>query len=171
MSLQQIDVDTRETVAGVVRLLRRAAELVWLVLEIDGVGSPRQVLASGIDVAVAEARNLLPDATSIEGLCRSGMNQPISSNRLRTRVPDLVWEANTVSATDQRTVGELLADSDASRETFLDATFNDAPLRVRSWNQRAESAAELWAVLPSEPDSRPGRTRWSGRGWSGRRLA
>jgi hypothetical protein len=84
MSLQQIDVDTRETVAGVVRLLRRAAELIWLVLEIDGVGSPRQVLASGIDVAVDEARNLLPDATSIEGLCRSGMNQPISSNRLRT---------------------------------------------------------------------------------------
>ena len=79
MSLQQIDVDTRETVAGVVRLLRRAAELVWLVLEIDGVGSPRQVLASGIDVAADEARNLLPDATSIEGLCRSGMNQPISS--------------------------------------------------------------------------------------------
>jgi hypothetical protein len=76
MSLQQIDVDTRETVAGVIRLLRRAAELIWLVLEIDGVGSPRQVLASGIDVAVDEARNLLPDATSIEGLCRSGMNQP-----------------------------------------------------------------------------------------------
>jgi hypothetical protein len=69
-------------------------------------------------------------------------------------VPDLVWKANTVSATDQRTVGELLADSDASaHETFLDATLSSAPLRVRSWNQRAESAAELWAVLPSEPDS------------------
>jgi len=68
-------------------------------------------------------------------------------------VPDLVWKANTVSATDQRTVGELLADSDASaHETFLDATLNNAPLRVRSWNQRAESAPELW-VLPSEPDS------------------
>ena len=79
MSLQRIDVDTRETVAGVVRLLRRAAELVWLVLDIDGVGSPRQVLASGIDVAADEARNLLQDATSIEGLCRSGMNRPISS--------------------------------------------------------------------------------------------
>ena len=68
-------------------------------------------------------------------------------------MPDLVWKANTVSATDQRTVGELLADSDASaHETFLDATLNNAPLRVRSWNQRAESAPELW-VLPSEPDS------------------
>ena len=39
MSLQRIDVDPRKTVAGVVRLLRRAAELVWLVLDIDGVGS------------------------------------------------------------------------------------------------------------------------------------
>ena len=39
MNLQRIDVDTRKTVAGVVRLLRRAAELVWLVLDIDGVGS------------------------------------------------------------------------------------------------------------------------------------
>jgi hypothetical protein len=64
------------------------------------------------------------------------------------------WEANTVSATDQHTVGELLADSDASaRGTFRDATFNDAPLRVRSWNLRTESAPELWAVLPSESDT------------------
>jgi hypothetical protein len=78
MSLQRIDVDTRETVAGVVRMLRRAAELVWLVLDIDGVGSPRQVLASSIDVAADEARNLLPHAISIEGLRRSRMNQPIS---------------------------------------------------------------------------------------------
>ena len=29
MSLQQMDADTIETVAGVVRLLRRAAQLVW----------------------------------------------------------------------------------------------------------------------------------------------
>ena len=88
-------------------------------------------------------------------------------------MPDLVWKANTVSATDQRTVGELLADSDASaHETFLDATLNNAPLRVRSWNQRAESAARavggltLQARQPvlAEPDR-------SGRGWSGRRLA
>ena len=87
-------------------------------------------------------------------------------------MPDLVWEANTVSATDQRTVGELLADSDASaRETFLDATFNNAPLRVRSWNQRAESAAELWAVLPSESDSPSWPNPMGGRGWSGRRMA
>jgi hypothetical protein len=82
------------------------------------------------------------------------------------------WEANTVSATDQRTVGELLADSDASaRETSRDATFNDAPLWVRSWNLRAESAAECGRSYPPSRTPRPGRTRWSGRGWSGRRSA
>jgi hypothetical protein len=47
MSLQRMDGDTAGTVAGVVRLLRRAAELVWLVVDIDGAGSPRQLLAFG----------------------------------------------------------------------------------------------------------------------------
>jgi hypothetical protein len=59
-----------------------------------------------------------------------------------------------VSAADQRTVGELLADSDElARETLLDATPHHAPAMVRNWNQLIESAAELWAVLPSAPDS------------------
>ncbi len=62
-----------------------------------------------------------------------------------------------VSAADHRTVGELLADSDAlARETLLDATPDDAPAMVRSWNQLVGSAAELWAVLPSAADSPSG---------------
>ena len=49
---------------------------------------------------------------------------------------------------------ELLADSDElARETLLDATPDQAPAMVRSWNQLVRSAAELWAVLPSAPDS------------------
>ena len=67
MSLQRIDADTAETVAGVVRLLRRAAELVWFVVDIDGAGPPRQVRALGIGLAADEARNLLLDAISIQG--------------------------------------------------------------------------------------------------------
>jgi hypothetical protein len=60
-----------------------------------------------------------------------------------------------VSAADQRMVGELLADSDElARETLLDATPDQAPAMVRSWNQLVGSVAELWAVLPSAPDSR-----------------
>jgi hypothetical protein len=59
-----------------------------------------------------------------------------------------------VSAADHRTVAELLADSDElARETLLDATPDQAPAMVRSWNQLVRSAAELRAVLPSAPDS------------------
>jgi hypothetical protein len=58
-----------------------------------------------------------------------------------------------VSARDRRTIGELLADSDAlARETILDATLENAPAMVRSWNQLVASAAHLWAALPSPPD-------------------
>jgi hypothetical protein len=59
-----------------------------------------------------------------------------------------------VSTSDRRTVGELLAESDElARETLLDATPDHAPAMVRSWNQLVGSAAELWAILPSTPDS------------------
>ena len=55
-------------------------------------------------------------------------------------------------AADHRTVGDLLADSDEqARETLLDATPDDAPAMVRSWNQLF--GADLWAVLPSAPES------------------
>ena len=60
-------------------------------------------------------------------------------------------------AADHRTVGELLAESDElARETLLDATPDHAPAMVRSWNQLVGSAGELWAVLPSAPDSPSG---------------
>jgi hypothetical protein len=57
MNLHPINADTAETVAGVVRLLRRAAELVWKAVDADHAGSPRQVLALGNDLAADEARN------------------------------------------------------------------------------------------------------------------
>jgi len=114
MSRQRIDADTAETVAGVVRLLRRAAELVWAAVDADGAGSPRQVLGLGIDLAADEARNLLPDAIPVDGpvpvgdetagllrsaeqvlqrLTTSGAGTGLHG--LRTQVADLVWEANT----------------------------------------------------------------------------
>jgi hypothetical protein len=56
-----------------------------------------------------------------------------------------------VSTADRRTVGELLAQSDAlARDTLLDSTLEHAPTMVRSWNQLLKSAAKLWTVLPSE---------------------
>ena len=42
MNLRRMDADVAETVADVVRLLRRAAELVWMAVHIDGAWSPRQ---------------------------------------------------------------------------------------------------------------------------------
>jgi hypothetical protein len=67
MSRQRMDADTTETLAGVVRLLRRAAELVWAGVDAEGAGSPRQVLGLGIDLAADEVRNLLPNAISVDG--------------------------------------------------------------------------------------------------------
>jgi hypothetical protein len=67
MSRQRMDADTAETLAGVVRLLRRAAELVWAAADADGAGSARQVLGLGIDLAADEARNLLPDPIPVDG--------------------------------------------------------------------------------------------------------
>ena len=53
-------------------------------------------------------------------------------------------------ARDPRTVGELLADSDAlSRELLLDVSPSHGPAMVRTWWQVVQSAAGLWAVLPA----------------------
>jgi hypothetical protein len=54
-----------------------------------------------------------------------------------------------VPTPDRRTVGELLADSDAlSREGLLDVTSSQGPAMVRTWGQVVQSAERLWAVLP-----------------------
>jgi hypothetical protein len=66
MGLQRMDADTSETLAGIVRPLRRAAELVWMAVDADGGGPPRQLLALSIDLAADEPRNLLPDAVAID---------------------------------------------------------------------------------------------------------
>jgi hypothetical protein len=114
MSRQGMDADTAETLAGVVRLLRRAAELVWAAVDADSAGSPRQVLGLGIDLAADEARNLVPDAILVvgpvpvgdeaAGLLRSAeqllrrVTTPGAGTELhglRAQVADLVWEANT----------------------------------------------------------------------------
>src|SRR5215210_3136717 len=114
MSRQLMDADTAETVAGVVRLLRRAAEVVWAAVDAEGAGSPRQVLGLGIDLAADEARNLLPDAVLVDGPVPVGdepaallgsaerLLQRITTpgawtglDGLRTMVADLLWEAKT----------------------------------------------------------------------------
>ena len=99
---------------ALVRLLRRAAELAWARADMEGPGSPRQLLALGIDLAADEARNLLSDAVNLDGptpvgvdpagllrsaeqllrhLCVAGASARL--HNLRARVVALVWEANT----------------------------------------------------------------------------
>jgi hypothetical protein len=59
-----------------------------------------------------------------------------------------------VPARDRRTIGELLAGSDAlARETLLDATPENARAMVRSWNQLVAPAVHLWAALASRPEA------------------
>lgn len=58
--MEQMDTGVVETVAGVVRLLRRAAELAWIEADEGGPRSSRQLLALGIDSAADEASCLLP---------------------------------------------------------------------------------------------------------------
>ena len=130
------------------------------------------MLALNIDLAADEVRNFLPDAIQLVGPVPVG-DEPVgllrSAEQLLRRVatpgawiephclergwPTWCGRRTPVSAADRRTVEELLADSDAlARETLLDTTLEHAPAMVRSWNQLVESAANLWAVLPSTPD-------------------
>ena len=66
MDEHSIDVDTAETLAGVVRLLRQAAVLAWLRRIARG-GSAGQLFALGVDVAADQARQLVPDGAEIKG--------------------------------------------------------------------------------------------------------
>jgi hypothetical protein len=109
-----MDVDTAETIAGVVRLLRQAAVLAWAAADRAGTGSHGQLFALGVDLAADRARELVPDGTDIDGpapvggepagLLRSAelllrRLAPVAASNafddLRATVAGLVWEANT----------------------------------------------------------------------------
>src|SRR5215218_6586865 len=65
--MQQWDSEDVETVAGVVRLLRRAAELAWIQADAGGPRSPHQLFAVGVDAAADEAASLLPRRVKLDG--------------------------------------------------------------------------------------------------------
>jgi hypothetical protein len=114
MDMEQIDAEVVETVAGVVRLLRRAAELAWMQADAAGPRSSRQLLALGIDAAADEASGLLPRRARFDGPTPVGDNPaellasaeqllrricvvgaPSRLLGLRVLVAELVWEGNT----------------------------------------------------------------------------
>ena len=78
MSRQRMDADTAETMARVVQLLRRAAELVWAAVEVDGAGSPRQVLGLASIRLRTRRGTCFRTQFRSTGRCRSGMNRAVS---------------------------------------------------------------------------------------------
>jgi hypothetical protein len=116
MGLQGMDVDAAETLAGVVRLLRRAAELVWAVADAENVESPRQVLGLGIDLARDEARNLLPDAISIDGTV------PVRDEPADLlRAAEQLLQRTAQPVPPRRSHGEGLLHWDESRQRWMPA--------------------------------------------------
>jgi hypothetical protein len=112
--MHAMDVDTAETLAGVVRLLRQAAVVAWAAADRAGAGSPGQLCALGIDLAADQAWHLVPEGTEIDGPVPVGYESagllrsaelllrrlpPIAASDalddLRATVADLAWEANT----------------------------------------------------------------------------
>jgi hypothetical protein len=114
VGIEQMDAEVVETVAGVARLLRRAAELAWMRSDAAGPRSWRQLLALGIDSAADEALGVLPHRARLDGPTPVGDNPaellasadqllrricvvdaPSRLWGLRALVAELVWEANT----------------------------------------------------------------------------
>jgi hypothetical protein len=109
---QSMDPDTPETLAGVGRLLARAADLLLAEAQERGPRSALHMLANGTDLAADEARNLVPPGFPTLGPVPVG-NDPSQMLRsaerllaglpdadttpglvgLRARVADLVWDA------------------------------------------------------------------------------
>jgi len=170
LNTHSMDLDTAETLVGVLRLLRQTAVLAWAAADRAGGGSAAQLFALGVDLAADEARHLVPDGIDIEGPVPVGYEPagllrstelllrrlaPIAASDavddLRATVADLVGERAPVSAGEGRLVAELIDDSDGlACEALLDMSAARAPGMVRGWPQLMQSAAELWAVLPSD---------------------
>jgi hypothetical protein len=97
-----MDVDTAETVAGVVRLLRRASVVAWAAADRAGAGSPGQLFALGLDLAADQHGNWSGTAPRSRGRCRLVTNRPVCcgrwsacyavSRRWRPRTPLMIFE-------------------------------------------------------------------------------
>jgi hypothetical protein len=60
------DIDTTETLAGVVRLLRQASVLAWATADRAGGGSSGQLIALGVDLAAGRSRRTTPPPSKAE---------------------------------------------------------------------------------------------------------
>ena len=65
-----------------------------------------------------------------------------------------------MSGRDHRSVGELLLDADhTARDVLMDVGDLDAAAMLRTWGEAVQTAAELWAVLPTAPTAAPPNQR------------
>jgi hypothetical protein len=91
-----MEIDTAETLAGVVRLLRQAAVLAWAAADRAEAGSAAQLFALGVDLAADQARHLVPDGIEIDGLVPAG-GEPTgvlrSAELLLQRLAPIAWAA------------------------------------------------------------------------------
>jgi hypothetical protein len=78
MSFQRMDADSAETLAGVVRLLRRAAELVWAAVDAEGAGSPGRCWRWALTWPPTRHGTCCRMPLLSEDLCRSEMNRRVS---------------------------------------------------------------------------------------------
>ena len=101
MGIEQMDAEVVETVAGVARLLRRAAELAWMRSDAAGPRSWRQLLAlprrARLDGPTPVGDNPAELLASADQLLRRicVVDAPSRLLGLRALVAELVWEANT----------------------------------------------------------------------------
>ena len=89
--MEQLDTEVVETVAGVARLLRRAAELVWTQADAAGPRSSHQLLALGIDSQRTRHQACCLAAPGWMGPHHLGTTQLIFWRRLSSCCAGSVW--------------------------------------------------------------------------------
>jgi hypothetical protein len=120
MEARRVDRETAESVAGVARLLRRAAALIWVRADREGPRSPAQVLALGLDVAADEAVRLLPDGFDADspvlpGRIPAGLVSSPEQLLRRLVATDTSWGLIALQGGVSGLVWEASADADGSQ--------------------------------------------------------
>ncbi len=131
-----MDVDTAETLAGVVRLTRQAAVLAWAAADRASAGSSGQLFALGVDLAADQARHLKQSKT-----------KPSAS------IPIYGSAANRSSRT-----GSLSSTQRACAFTSPTArarAYTNTNLTPKTCLVSPTACSTLWAVLPPGPTVSP----------------
>ena len=114
MNTHSMDLDTAETLAGAVRLLRQTAVLAWAAADRAGGGSAAQLFALGVDLAADQARHLVPDGIDIEGPVPVGY-EPAGLLRSTELLLRRLTPAASDAVDDLRgTLGQLVGGADTS---------------------------------------------------------